>query len=63
MSKVSDDFKVEKDWVDRQLEKGLCTKCTQKAVIKYYCQKHREALNKRRSIAYLEEKFKKKYGI
>lgn len=52
-----------KDWVDRQREKGLCTKCKEKAVNKWYCERHRDSLNKRRSIAYLEEKFKKKYNI
>ena len=52
-----------KTWVDRQREKGLCTKCTEKAVNKWYCEKHRQTLNKIRSMAFLEEKFKKKYNI
>jgi hypothetical protein len=57
------EFTYRKTWADRQLEKGFCTKCKEKASNKYYCEKHRTDLNRRRRIEYLEERFKKKHGI
>lgn len=56
-------FEYQKTYAQKRIDKGLCTKCNEKAVTKWYCGKHRKDLNRRRSIAYLEEKFKKKYNI
>lgn len=54
---------VNASWIKKRLAKGQCTKCKEKAVNKWYCEKHRNSLNMRRRVAYLEEKFKNKYNI
>lgn len=55
--------RIKLTWIQKRLDKGLCTKCKNQAVVRWYCEKHREDLNRRRRKEYLEEQFKKKYGI
>lgn len=52
-----------KKWIRNQAQQGICIKCKEKTVVRYYCQKHRDDLSRRRRVSYLEEKFKKKYGV
>ena len=54
---------TKKLYEQKRIEKGLCIKCKNKSVIKYYCQKHRILNNKRKRVAYLKERFEKEYGI